>query len=272
MKGTLGVITNNRTPVFQSAVIAGVEDVAARQGYHVLVDSIAEDPEHPRPVSPGIEATAGVLVIANVLSDADLRAIHATGKPLSLVSHQVDGTAIPAIAPNNAQGIASLVRHVVEDCGRRQPVFIQGNMSQNDAQQRDYIFRQEAMRHLLPMPESVFLRGDFIPAVAAESLRQFIHTGTAFDSVIAADYLMGIAALDVLRESRLRVPEDISVVGFGDGAEAAAADLTTVAADVVDLGRRGARQLIGQIEGLQIRGLTLLSTTLIERRTSRTRA
>lgn len=74
--------------------------------------------------------------------------------------------------------------------------------------------------------------------------------------------------MPIIQAAGLRVPEDVAVVGFGDGPEAARAGLTTVAADVVELGRRGARQLIGQIEGLRIRGLTLLSTELVERATT----
>jgi DNA-binding LacI/PurR family transcriptional regulator len=54
-------------------------------------------------------------------------------------------------------------------------------------------------------------------------------------------------------------------VGFGDGPEAADARLTTVGVDVEQIGKRAARQLIGQIEGLQIRGVTLLNTMIVER-------
>jgi DNA-binding LacI/PurR family transcriptional regulator len=79
---------------------------------------------------------------------------------------------------------------------------------------------------------------------------------------------MADAAMNVIKASGRRIPEDVAVVGFGDAPEAAQAGLTTVAADVTELGRRGARQLIGQIEGLRIRGLTLLSTELIERETT----
>ena len=80
---------------------------------------------------------------------------------------------------------------------------------------------------------------------------------------------MAEAAMNVIKASGQRIPDDVAVVGFGDGPEAAQAGLTTVAADVTELGRRAARQLIGQIEGLRIRGLTLLSTELIERATTR---
>ncbi len=76
--------------------------------------------------------------------------------------------------------------------------------------------------------------------------------------------------MEVIRASGRRIPLDVAVVGFGDAPEAAQAGLTTVAADVSELGRRAARQLIGQIAGLRIRGLTLLSTALIERESTLT--
>ena len=100
-------------------------------------------------------------------------------------------------------------------------------------------------------------------------MREFLASGAAFDAVVASDYLMAEAAMHEIQMSGRRIPDEVAVVGFGDGPEAALAGITTVAADVTELGRRAARQLIGQINGLRIRGLTLLSTELIERDTTR---
>jgi DNA-binding LacI/PurR family transcriptional regulator len=99
-------------------------------------------------------------------------------------------------------------------------------------------------------------------------MQAFLATHAEFDAVVASDYLMAEAAMNVIKASGRRVPEDVAVVGFGDGPEATRAGITTVAADVTELGRRAARQLIGQINGLRIRGLTVLSTELIVRETT----
>jgi DNA-binding LacI/PurR family transcriptional regulator len=117
------------------------------------------------------------------------------------------------------------------------------------------------------LPEARRLRGDFDPDTASASLEALLATGAEFDALVAADYLMAVAALDVLRRAGRRAPEEVSVAGFGDGDAAQAAGLTTVAANVVEQGRRAARQLIGQIRGLRIRGLTVLSTELVLRAT-----
>ena len=106
----------------------------------------------------------------------------------------------------------------------------------------------------------------------AASVAQLVAERRDFDAVLGSDYLMALGAVDALTAVGVRVPEEVSVVGFGDAPEAEAAGLTTVAADVVDLGRRAARQLIGQIRGMKIRGQTLLSAELCERNTSRSRA
>lgn len=269
MARTLTLITNNPYEVFQRDVIAGAQEIAARRDFSVTVVQVNTFPRQLDDLRLDWGSQAGALVLANVLPDELLRSLYARGLPISLISHQIPGTAIPGVMPNNRQGIAMLMEHLVISCGCVKPVFIRGHMQQNDGIQRENAFRQEVMRYHLDVPPDYYLPGEFAPNVSAESMARFLQSGKMFDSVIASDYLMAEAAMYVLQDAGWRVPEDVAVVGFGDGPEAARAGLTTVAADVVELGRRGVRQLIGQIDGLRIRGLTLLSTELIERRTTR---
>jgi LacI family transcriptional regulator, galactose operon repressor len=262
---TIGIVTNNQNHIFQRHVIAGAQEVAEKQEYNVFVDSIAEDPGNPRSLSLDITALAGVLVIADVLPGETLLWLHQMGKPISLVSHYVPELPIPAVISNNAQGMRQLACHLLTTCQRRSFVFIRGRLHQRDNIEREEAFIQELMRHNI---ENVYLlRGDFNNKVAVASLEAFLNTNVPFDAVVAADYLMGVAAVDTLRSAGYRIPEDVSVVGFGDGEEAENAQLTTIAANVIEQGRRAARQLIGQINGLRIRGLTVLSTELIVRET-----
>jgi LacI family transcriptional regulator len=158
-----------------------------------------------------------------------------------------------------------LVRHLIADRSRRQFVYVRGQPEQQDSIERERAFDDELMRWNLP--DAYRLRGDFDSDIASASLAALLATGAEFDALVAADYLMAVAALDVLRLAGRRVPEDVSVAGFGDGEAAQAAGLTTVAANVVEQARRAARQLIGQIHGLHIRGLTVLSTELVLRAT-----
>lgn len=264
---TIGIITNDAKPVFQRDLITGIRAVAREQGWRVIVDAIAEDPAQPKPVSLDIGALDGVIIIANVLDDDAVRAIHATGTPVTLISHQVDGAPVPAIIQNNREGIRELVEYLVIHCGRRRFVSITGDMRQHDAIERADVLEQTLMQHDIAIPPHRQLRGDFIPATAVQSMQALLERDRDFDAVIAADFLMAVAVLPLLEEHGLSVPDDVCVAGFGDGPEAEAAGLTTVAADIVELGRRAARLLRGQMDGRHIRGVTWLNAAVIERKT-----
>lgn len=266
---SIGIITNDASPVFQRDIIAGVRMMADRHALDVLVDEIAVDPQQRQAVSLPIADLSGIIVIANVLSRAELIDLHAHGKPITLVSHREPALPIPSVIQNNADGITKLVDFLVRDCGRREIVFVRGHMGQHDGIARQYIFQKRLIDHGIVADPACFITGDFAPEVARQSMRDFLATGQSFDAVLAADYLMACAVLDVLRDSQRDVPDDVAVVGFGDGPEAVESGLTTVGTDVVELGQRAMRQLIAQMRGVSIAGVTWLNAELIERDTTR---
>ncbi len=249
--------------VYQSAVIAGIESVTTEQGYEMRLfagderDHVLETPD-----------LSGVLVVVNTASDALLGTIKRAGLPISLIAHQVPHLPIPVVMSNNPEGIAALMQHLVVKCKCRAPVFVRGLIVQNDAIERERAFRQELIHYHLRVPESHYLRGDFEPDIAADSIRQFVASGISFDAVVVSDYMMAIAVTQALRAAGCAVPGQVSVVGFGDAPEAEAAGLTTVAANILELGASAARQLISQINGVQITGVTMLGVRLVVRETS----
>lgn len=264
----LGILTNDPGKVFQKNVIAGALTEAERQGYGARVAVAATGVTDIAGLPLDASALAGLLVIANVVSDDVLLALSRTGLPMSLVSHSIPESNLPAIISDNIAGMDQLMDHVIADCGRRRLLFIQGHMGQKDGIARDQAFRHAMVRHNLRPDDAIIVPGEFDPNLAAAALSDALRSRPVFDAVVAADFLMAVAALDTLTKAGFAVPDEVAVAGFGDGPEAAAAGVTTVAADVVDLGRRACRQLIGQINGLSIRGVTVLSTELIQRQTT----
>lgn len=262
------IITNNRERVFQRSIVAGAEEVGADHGHRVDVLEVPRPADAESLLARLSDLDAGIMLIADVLPDSAVAALHRKGIPITLVSHRVPDLEVPAIVHDNRQGIELLAGEVFERCRRVRPLYIGGSSRQQDSTERETAFRRELMRRGLPIDEARFLSGAFEPRQAAAALADYLEGGGELDAVVAADYLMAIACLEELQQRRLAVPTKVAVVGFGDGAEAQEANLTTVAADVVELGRRAARQLVGQREGLEILGLTLLSTTLIRRATT----
>lgn len=261
----IGVITNDETQIFQREVTGGIRDYIALHGYEMVVANTGHALADLQSVRLDFDALAGILVIANALNDAALRTLYARHKPLSLVSHRIADSPIPAVLPDNRGGIKQLVDYLITARQRRHIVYIQGDLSQIDGRERWRTFQQEMLRHHLPMDESMILRGDFIRSTAVQSTREFLAKGIAFDALAGADFIMAIAAMEVLIEHGFNIPDDVCVVGFGDGPEAATAGLTTVGVDVERIGVHAAKQVIGQIQGMTMQGSTLLATNIIQR-------
>lgn len=261
MSRPLGLFTNDASGVFQNSVIAGAQEVAAGAGLRFEVYEVEAPPRDPGAVLGLAGGVAGSLVIANVLGDLALKSMARAGHPVTLVSHRAADLGVPSVLHDNRQGIRQLVEHLVA-AGRSRFVYVSGNPDQLDGRERERFFREELMRHSLLVPPERFLTGDFKPDVAAASMRDFLTRDRDFDAVVSADYLMAIDVMGVLRGAGIDVPADVSVVAFGDGPEAAAAQLTAIGADVVELGRRSARQLIAQVEGERFLGYTLIRTRL----------
>ncbi len=300
--GSLVALVNNLDGVFQRSVLQGAGEVAAARGLALeplplgglpesevdaALDGVLGVARGPASVQSGqsvegrpqgvkqgqgilwAHGARGVLVLSNALADAALAKLAVAGLPVTLVSHYSAAPGQPTVMFDNRQGVKQLMRHVVADCGRRRPVYIGGDSSQLDGREREAAFRDELLRHDLRVPEGHMLVGGFTPGLARQALEGFTASGSDFDAVVAADYLMAIAAAETLREAGVRIPEDVVVVGYGDGPEAEAAGVTTVAADVVELGRRAARQLVAQLSPERpISGRTLLSTHLVRRASS----
>lgn len=112
--------------------------------------------------------------------------------------------------------------------------------------------------------------GDFAVRAGAEATRRLVDQG-AFDGLFAANDQMGAGALGVLRERGLRVPGDVSVVGF-DGdyfGETCDPPLTTVVQHAGELGARMAGVLVDLVEGRDAQRVTLMPTELLVRGSTR---
>lgn len=111
--------------------------------------------------------------------------------------------------------------------------------------------------------------GNFSLEGGAEAMHRLLHLGTPPTAVFAMSDEMAIGAAQVARDTGLRVPEDLSVVGFDDHDVAAYVGLTTVRQDVLRTGERAAELLLQQLAGGHVEVVhETIATRLMVRRTT----
>ncbi len=107
--------------------------------------------------------------------------------------------------------------------------------------------------------EALIAQGDYSRESGARGMRELLERVPDLDAVFAANDVMALGALDVLREAGRRVPEDVAVAGFDDIAQSALTEptLTTVRQPFGRISEEMVRLLLGVIGGEKPAAMTL---------------
>jgi DNA-binding LacI/PurR family transcriptional regulator len=111
-------------------------------------------------------------------------------------------------------------------------------------------------------------RFDNAPAAGASAASALLQRHPELTAIACTTDVFALAALDVARQRGLRVPEDLSVTGFDDVREAAAAGLTTVRQPMLDKGRAAGQLLLDESDRSDARHVTLPTELVVRRSTA----
>jgi len=269
-KNTIGLLLTNMRNQFFAPLLAGIESTVGEQGYYLLVATHQSDPRSDERVPLGRHNTDGLLVFADSLSDERINRLYERRFPLVLIHRTPNaGVEVPFVTVENKAATRALIEHLIVEHGRRKIILMRGPEGQEDAYWRERGYREALDAHDIPFRESLALRGSFERHIACETLRRFLRDPDhpEFDAVFAGDDEAAVGVYDALIEAGLRIPQDVSVVGFDDSllAPFLTPPLTTIRAPTQAVGSSAAQRLLCLLEGKIPEPVTLHPTEIILR-------
>ena len=256
-KGRTGIIAlavpELGNPYF--AELAGaVIDAAARHDYTVLLDHTGGRREQEVLVSQGFRAH---VIDGLILSPIELEADDLLGRsedaPLVLLGEREYEAPYDQIAIDNVAAARSAVRHLT-GLGHRRIAFLgaRRESARRPAHLRLRGWREELTAAGLPCDDSLVAATDGYGRVdGAAAMNAILDRGERPDAVFAYNDLVALGAMRVLTERRLRVPQDVSVVGFDDIEEGrfSPVALTTVSPDKQAIARLAVQRVVARLAG-----------------------
>ena len=175
-----------------------------------------------------------------------LAALRATGKPMALVDMRAPG--FSSVNADNAGGAFQATRHLLEG-GRQRIAFLAGSLAHYSISERMRGFRRalfEAKRLADPELEVILPASGDTEQAIRDAVRHLLALDDPPDALFCYNDSTALVAMRACQDAGLRVPEDISVVGFDDISSAAHAHppLTTVRVDKQALGVAGVELLL----------------------------
>jgi len=263
---TIGVIVPEISEGYETLVLSGIEEHLLREGYFYFVASHHHRPdlidEYPRLLLD--RAVEGLIAV-------DTPWHHHLPIPVVTVSGHNDANhdanPVTNIVPNIVTNtVANIVTNIVLDhrraaelalehlfkLGHRRIAFIKGQEFSSDTEARwDAIVQAAAQFGLTVDPKlTTQLHGEVpTPDLGYRVTRRLLAKHEPFSAIFAFNDISAIGAIRALRENGLRVPEDVSVVGFDDIQSAAYQNpgLTTVRQPLSEMGKIAAETVLRRI-------------------------
>lgn len=271
----LGLLVPDLRDPVHGQVASGFEQVARERGYVAMIVAGENDPVTERNALRIFteRATDGVAIASSEMSPKDARE---RVDPDRLVLVQPDSRSLPrrpgaslpgVIQTDDASGMAMATSHLV-DTGCRRIAYVEGGTRPSNTVRAtavaDTLKRRgigEPMRTVRAERDAWRAPGDLVRSIAAAPP----------DALVCYDDKLALAVMDGLRDVGLRVPDDVSIVGF-DGIPFAATSnprLTTVSVPSFEMGRLAADALIEAIHGGGLPDAVLMPLELIVRESTR---
>jgi LacI family transcriptional regulator len=268
----LGIITYGFPHFGPAQMMCHVEQTARARGYGVsfsTVSALSLEEIRKALESLGNHAVDGLVLIAPVagVTHHDLEKLSG-GIPLVLLDAEL-GSSVPSVVIDQRHGSRIATQYLI-DLGHRQISEIHGPVNWFGAQSRHESWRETLLA--AELEPGLFVEGDWTARGGYAAARRLLDEGAEFTALVAGNDQMALGAIRALRERGLRVPQDVSVVGFDDIPEAAYYEppLTTVRQDFPVLGEQGVEYLISLITDPNTPlAQHVLYTELIERQSAR---
>lgn len=245
---TIGVVLPDLHGEFFSEIVRGMDREASRRGYLLLLSNMHAGDEKAGTALKAMRGRVdGLLVMAPHVSPELLERALPGALPAILLNTPAPLPSRPRLRVDNHSGAQAVVRHLVES-GRRRIVHIAGPEGNVDAAERAEGFRR-ALSASLPGAECRIVAGDFSEEAGEAAGRKIIAGEVGCDAVFAANDMMAIGCLHVLRSAGVDVPGEIAIAGFDDVPVARYLGLTTVSVRIADLGARAVGRLIDLLAG-----------------------
>lgn len=263
----IGVIIFDLSLSFCLQVVRGIDQVVKAHTYDLMIFSSnranhRDDPTWERKVVAQLNGSIVDGIIAVTPTTTELP----TNSPLVTVD-PCDSGNFPSVIATNREGTLEAVRYLIER-GHRRIGFIGGRSSLLSARQRRQGYEEAHRNAGIPLRPELYVEGDYSREMAILSAQQLLSLRERPTAIMAANDATAFAVMEVANRMQIRIPEDLSVIGFDNTPESAytSPPLTTVDQGIVALGGRAAELLIQMIEGKEVQNdLHYMPTRLVIR-------
>ncbi len=264
----LGLIVSEITNPFFPELIQGFEDIAVENGYEILVSSTNYDPRRMNLcIRRMLERKAeGVAVMTFGIEEPLLEQLAERNIPMVFVDQGPDRPGISLLKVDYHHGIRQGVQHLAA-LGHRNIAFISGPMRLHSAQSRLAAFSKSLTECGIAINQDWIVEGDHTLEGGIVAAEKLLGNTKLPSAVICSNDMTAIGVLHKIYRAGLRVPDDLSIIGFDDihMARVTIPPLTSIQMSRTELARAAVNALRAHVENTTTHREYKIDTKLVVR-------
>lgn len=263
---TIGALTQNIGSPFYDVIMRGIIKGLDGSGYSpIFADGQWHTEQEKRALQTLLDRQVdGLIVVGGTLSGQTLSELQER-VPIIIVARDLVELNGRCLFIDNVQAAYEVTRYLIE-AGHRQIAQISGILTHQDAQRRLEGYQQALTEAGINYNPDLVIEGNFQRQSGVLAVETLISRGQNFSAIFSANDQMAFGARLALFRRGIRVPEDVSLIGFDDQPDSAymTPPLTTVRQPAEAIGKAAAQAMLHQLKGTPYE-MPTFSTELIIR-------
>ena len=250
----IGVVVPNLVTHYYASVLDGIEEEAAEEGYSVIGANSHEDVEaETRAIDNfiGMHVEGIVACLAQTTTDyAHFEELSEMGIPLVFFGRTCLAEKFSSVKANGDEAAQLATEHLIST-GCRRIAFVGGPNHLDMVRRRKHGYLEALREARIPIDRNLVACGSIDYKLAMERTKEMLLQPERPDAILAFNDIITFAALTAIRTVGLRVPEDVSLIGFTDDAHVqyVTPRLTAIEDQSKLMGRTACRLLLDNISG-----------------------
>lgn len=264
---TLGIIIPDVMNLFFSELARGIEDAAERKGYSVILcNSDNKTSKEERYIQVLQEKMVdGIILTASEQSVS--RSLKRRSTPMVLLDRDIlIDSNVGRIIVDNKTGSYIATDHLIKK-GCKNIGFISSDKVNKSSGERLKGYRKALIENNMEIDESKIYLHSYTIDTGYKGTMKLLENNK-LDGICCGNDLIAIGAIKALNEMKIKIPEEVKVVGFDDIqiSQYIEPPLTTIKQPIYEMGEEAVKMLISIIENKSVGETKILKTTLVERR------
>lgn len=214
---TIGLLIPDSTNPFFAEVLRGVEDASFDAGYNVILCNSDDNPDKELNYIDVLlsKQVDGIVLVSAGAHEETLELLSRRKGTAVIVDREFDGADLDSVVVDNERGGYDATRYLI-DLGHRRIGCIAGPSLLTPSAGRIRGYRRALAEAQIPLDETLIVPGDFRPQSGYASAKKLLKLIPPPTAIFACNDMMAIGALGAINQDGLKVPADLSLIGFDD--------------------------------------------------------